>query len=47
MVTVIRMGMIMHAAKPVVGEVCSNDKYYGGYQQPGFIMGKKELQYKE
>ena len=47
MITILRMRMIMHTAGAVIDKVCSNDQPDGWYEQPGFIMGEKLLQYQE
>jgi len=38
MITVFFMGMIVYSAKSKVDKMCSNDKYYSGYQEPCLLI---------
>ena len=37
------MCMIMNTTIPVVKQMCGDNEYYGGYQEPRFIMNIKFL----
>ena len=47
MVAIIRMRMMVYAAKPEIQKMSGYDQYYSRYQQPGFIFHKKLFQYQE
>jgi hypothetical protein len=41
MIAIFRMCMIMYPAKPVIKQVCNDNKQNGGNQQPGLLVYKK------
>jgi len=43
MATIGGMCMIVRTAKPVIKILCSYNKDNGGYEQPGFVVNKKQF----
>lgn len=44
MITIVSMCMVMHPAKTVIKIMCRYNKCYGGNEQPGFVVNKKQFQ---
>lgn len=47
MIAVIGMGVIMYTAKAIIEEMGQHDQYNGWYEEPVFVMDKKQLEYQQ